>query len=221
MNIILEAVVGSQLYGLQTEDSDEDILGVFIAPNRDILNLQPPKQTYGSVKPDKTYHELEKFMRLASKCNPTVLEILYCPTYNILKEEGRFLITNREYFLSKQYIFDAFGGYAKQQLHKFENRLALDQQGFGPKTSKRYNKHARHMYRLLLEGQQLLKDGEMNPVVTDPERVFAVGQLPFDELKSVYELEIERMQRAYEISKVPDKPNIYMLNEIMWAIRGC
>lgn len=77
------------------------------------------------------------------------------------------------------------------------------------------------MYRLLLEGQQLLKDGEMNPVVTDPERVFAVGQLPFDELKSVYELEIERMQRAYEISKVPDKPNIYMLNEIMWAIRGC
>jgi len=44
-NIILESVVGSIAYGLDTASSDEDVMGVFVAPTSEILSLYEVKVT--------------------------------------------------------------------------------------------------------------------------------------------------------------------------------
>jgi predicted nucleotidyltransferase len=67
-NIILEGITGSVAYGLDTEDSDEDVKGIYVAPTEAVLSLNKPRETFDHTEPDWTYHELGKFMSLAIKC---------------------------------------------------------------------------------------------------------------------------------------------------------
>ena len=64
-DVLLSGVVGSTAYGLATEDSDVDWLGVYAAPTEKILGLHPPQESIVSTAPDITYHEAGKYCRLA------------------------------------------------------------------------------------------------------------------------------------------------------------
>src|SRR5437868_11290114 len=60
-NVILLGVVGSTAYGLDTESSDKDYLGIYQAPTRMLLGLREPAGTYVEHQPDdRTLHELGK-----------------------------------------------------------------------------------------------------------------------------------------------------------------
>ena len=78
-NVLLSGVVGSVAYGLDTEDSDVDRLGVFAAPTERLLGLHPPKPSIVSSKPDATFHEAGKFASLALNVNPTITELMWLP----------------------------------------------------------------------------------------------------------------------------------------------
>jgi uncharacterized protein len=219
MNIILKALVGSHLYGLDTEDSDEDYCGIFVRPLKELLGFGNEEETYVYKNPDTTYHEIKKFMRLAAKGNPTLLEILFCPFshYSISSYEGDLLIMNRESFLSN-HVRDAFGGYSYQQAMKLQNRTKNGMIGFSPRTSKRTEKHARHCFRLLRQGRELMETGTLNPVVKDKDELFEIGKLPVDKI-------IERFTEEYADYKnvksiLPDEPDWNRLNQILLEIRG-
>ena len=96
MKVIMKARVGSHLYGLNTEHSDEDFLGVFIRPTREVLSFFHNEETYVTKEPDTTLHELKKFMYLAAKGNPTILELLFVPEYEVLEYEGHMLLDYRD-----------------------------------------------------------------------------------------------------------------------------
>jgi predicted nucleotidyltransferase len=66
-HIILKALVGSHLYGLENEDSDRDYLGIFMRPLEEILSFGDNNETYVYKNPDTTFHELKKFMWFAEK----------------------------------------------------------------------------------------------------------------------------------------------------------
>jgi predicted nucleotidyltransferase len=164
MKTILKALVGSRAHGLAKPDSDFDWRGVFIAPTSDII-LEPigfqVKDTGwlegkgdGVNKIDDTSYEIAKFLKMAMTSNPSVLEILGSPEYEILTEEGERL---RELFpalWSSKGVLDAFGGYAHNQVKKMME----------DKDGRRWS-YAKHYIRTLIMGIGLLETNEITMVV--------------------------------------------------------
>jgi predicted nucleotidyltransferase len=88
---LLSGIGGSQAYGLDTDQSDFDRYGVFLAPTRSILGIYPIHETLTQTAPDSTMHELGKFVRLAIKANPTILDLLYLEDYEVVHPAGQML----------------------------------------------------------------------------------------------------------------------------------
>lgn len=217
MEIIMKALMGSHLYGLNTPESDKDYLGVFIRPTKEVLSFFHNEETYVTKEPDTTLHELKKFMYLAAKGNPTVLELLFVPEYEILTLPGLMLVKHREDFLSS-HVRDSFGGYAYQQAVKLQKREAEGYVGFGPELKNRYAKHARHCFRLLRQGKELLETGTLNPVLSNPEEYFEIGKLPIEELVAKFTEEYASFKEAKSV--LPDEPNWEKLDNLLLLLRG-
>jgi predicted nucleotidyltransferase len=119
--ILYKHIAGSNLFGLQTETSDLDIHGVYLAPTETLLGLGDRYQEIiQDEKNDVVYHELRKFIDLLCKSNPTMLEMLYVPKDKILGDVHPIIqkiIDNRDMFLTKQ-CFKPFVGYAIEQIKK-------------------------------------------------------------------------------------------------------
>jgi len=145
-NRILEITSGSHLYGTNTEESDEDYLGVFMPPTEYVLGLQSVKEVDLGIASklesgrnskdavDRKLYEFRKFCQLAMANNPNIIEMLFVDEKNIkfVNECGRRLLDIRHLFPSKV-AAKKFIGYAHSQRHKMIvkrdhfNRL---QQGF-------------------------------------------------------------------------------------------
>lgn len=172
MNILLSGIVGSRAYGLDTEDSDTDILGIFACDTRELHGLEPIVDTRVLVNPDSTYHETRKYCQLALKCNPTVTELMWLPEYLRRTDLGAELIGIRRHFLSADYVRNAYLGYATQQFNRLKNR---GDGSFSADTRKRTAKHARHLRRLLYQGTRLYMTGELVIGVANPEAYHEFG----------------------------------------------
>ena len=157
-NMILKGVVGSKAYGLDTPESDTDKMGIFITPTAELLSLRgSPVESVQEHDPDRTYHEVGKFMKMYLAGNPNVLELLWLDDYEIRDPESFFLFTNREAWLSRR-VRDAYRGYAKQQFHRLERKvLELDKRPEG----KSPEKLARHLIRLCQQGAHIWQTGEV------------------------------------------------------------
>jgi hypothetical protein len=213
MNIILEAVCGSIAYGLATPNSDEDLRGVFVAPTEQLLGLRKPAETVDKTNPDVCYHEVEKYMRLCLKCNPSLLEILFMDDYRILTDEGQALIDLRSAFLSNT-VRHAYGGYAISQARR------LNARGDGiwdSDVKNRYAKHGRHCFRLLDQGQQLLETGTLTVRVSNREELFALGELSPLEMVDKFEERFREFNSA--VSILPDHPDFERVNSLLLEIR--
>ena len=130
-NKILEYAVGSHLYGTNTESSDVDYSGVFVAPEEYYLGLQSVEEVDFSVKSknqngknnsdavDRKLYEFRKFVRLSLENNPNVVEQLFVDEKNLLfsNDLGRELLSNRHLFLHRG-LKDKFLGYSFSQKHK-------------------------------------------------------------------------------------------------------
>lgn len=176
-SIILQGVVGSTAYGLDTASSDTDLLGVFQASTDHLLGLSwsTHDETHVSHDPcDSTLHELGKCCRLALAANPTILELLWLSHYRVHSLVGDDLLSLRDAFLSQR-VRQTYGGYATQQLRKLVRRG----DSFSPQTANRTAKRARHLRRLMFQLETLLVDGHPQIMLTDSQRdeCFATGKI--------------------------------------------
>ena len=118
--LLYKYVRGSVAYGINTEKSDEDIGGVYMQPVETLCGLGFDYcDEIRDTKGDMVYFELNKFMRLLLKSNPTVLESLFVDDEFVLYEHPIIteLKKHRERFITKK-CFDSFGGYAVSQIKK-------------------------------------------------------------------------------------------------------
>ncbi len=181
MNILLKGVVGSKAYGLAHEGSDTDRIGVFAADTGGLFSLTPLKDTITTHNPDLTLHEAAKAAKLLMSCNPTLTEILWLPEYEEQSYWGERLVDIRKCFLSEDRVRDAYLGYATQQFRKLEAHGKFN----SDINETRAPKHARHLYRLVLQGYELLSTGELTVRLEDPEACKDFGEFAVTHLDSV------------------------------------
>ena len=151
--VILKVLTGSRAHGLATKESDYDYRAVYVLPTSDILSLgykyKGSSWTEGDQH-DNTAYEIGHFLQLATKCNPTILEMFKAPIIEAT-EEGKKLIELFPYVWNPKQTFDAFVGYGLNQRKKF-----LD------KKDNRQNKFAIAYIRTLFNLIQLLETGTFN-----------------------------------------------------------
>ena len=130
-NLIMKVMVGSHLYGTETENSDKDFMGIFI-PDRDyVLGIKKVEQVEIRTNPtnsghrntsadtDTVLYSLPKFIHLASQNNPNIVELFFAPEKNIVFDTpyGKRLREAYASFISKK-VKHTFMGYAFSQKQK-------------------------------------------------------------------------------------------------------
>lgn len=221
MNLLLEGVVGSVAYGLDTERSDVDYAGIYVEPTTNLLGLHPPSREHATRKgrdgADATYHEVGKAMGLMISCNPTASEVLWLPRYLHATPFGQELVSLRSDFLSATRVRDAFFGYATSQFHRL-----IDRGGPQGAPATRREKHARHTRRVLWQGYELYTTGVLPIRVPDPEAYFEFGRrIAADpearlavELIAEYDAKFDAATPA-----LPDQPNEAPLEDFLQRVR--
>jgi len=135
-NILLEYPVGSHLYGTNTENSDHDYSGIFIAPIDYYFGLKDVREVDFSISSkhengkndkeaiDRKFYEIKRFMKLATDCNPAIIEQLFVPKSLLIHSsiKGKELLDNRKIFLHKG-LYHRFLGYAYSQKKKMIVKL--------------------------------------------------------------------------------------------------
>ncbi|MGP4098855.1 nucleotidyltransferase domain-containing protein [Nonomuraea sp. KM90] len=205
-DVILSVVVGSRAYGLETDASDTDRRGVFVAPTSAFWRLDKPATHRDGPLPEQFSWEVERFCSLALDANPTVLECLWSPIVEVITPAGRRLRDLRGAFLSQR-AHRSFTGYAEAQFR----RLDPDRMNW---------KQAMHMVRLLLSGQHLVREGEpLVGVGAHRERLLAIrrGEVPWGEVdawRAALSAEL-----AAEPSVLPELPDRERVEEFLVGVR--
>src|SRR5688572_28125354 len=115
--VIFGAIVGSHAYGTNVEGSDVDYKWVYVQSPMDLF-INGYKQQVDIGK-DETAFELSRFLELAKKANPTVLELMFSPEDCVIYEHPAWNMVKsmRKSFLTKECKY-SFIGYATSQIEK-------------------------------------------------------------------------------------------------------
>lgn len=131
-NIILLVLGGSRAYGVDDENSDIDIRGITLDCKEDLLGRvfvseNNPHEIIEDKETDTVIYTLSKFIELAAKGNPNILEMLGVREDDILYVSplGRKILDNKHLFYSKKAVY-SLGGFGEMQLRRMENAIAHD-----------------------------------------------------------------------------------------------
>jgi uncharacterized protein len=211
--VIYRCVTGSRAYGLDQEESDTDVRGVFVAPPDLLWSLQGAPEYLEKGRMEEAYWEIRKFCILALKANPNVLECLFSPIVQASTPAGDELLAMRAAFLSR-FVHQTFNGYVLSQFKKLERDLRVAGE---PKW-----KHVMHLIRLLLSGITLLSSGTMEVRVLDHrDRLLAIrrGQVEWDEVEH-WRLDLHsQFDAALTNSPLPEMPDYKRVNQFLLEVR--
>lgn len=209
---LLVGVVGSTAYGLDHDGSDVDLLGTFLADPTSLMGLTQPSETIVTHEPDVTMHELRKLLALALRCNPTVTELLWLDSYEVCSPLGMQVLDIRQSLLSEPLVRSAYLGYAQAQMSKL---LAKTEAGA---ADPRAEKHARHMFRLVEQGTDLLTTGTLTVRVRD--REWYLGTLPGLTAAQVQREFAARICRFSEVQSIlPSAPDVAAAERLLVEAR--
>jgi uncharacterized protein len=233
---ILRTVVGSGVHGIAIEGTDDhDEMGVFIEPAAHVVGLRKPADHYvfrtqpegarsGPGDTDLVMYSLRKYLRLATKGNPTALLPLYAPTdaVLVLHPLGEELRELAPAMLSRQAVH-RFLGYMAAQRERLLGRGRRSSVPNRPELVARYGydvKYASHALRLAYQGLEIAKDARLTLPMPGPQReeVLRVkrGEVPavaevLDRIGAV-QAEVEQLL-ATGRTPLPDEPAIDVISD--------
>jgi uncharacterized protein len=212
--VIYRCVVGSRAFGLQTCESDTDLRGVYLPPAQSHWSLYGVPEQLENEATQETYWELQKFLVMALKGNPNILECLYSPLVEFASPLALELLELRSVFLSKL-VYQTYNGYVLSQF----KRIQADLRNQG----KIKPKHTMHLIRLLLSGIQVLREGIVPVDVCEHrESLLAIkrDEMPWPEIE-VWRLKLhDEFRRAFEGTNLPDRPDYDRVNQFLIRARG-
>lgn len=207
--IIYRCVVGSRAYGLDHDESDTDRRGVYLAPAELQWSLFGAPEQFEDNATQSCYWELQKFLTMALKANPNILECLYSPMVEKTTPLGEEILATRQVFLS-QMIFQTFNGYAMSQFKKIEGDIR--------NSGEVRWKHAMHLLRLLLTGAATLRKGSV-PVRVEAhrDRLLSVkrGEMPWADVDAWRKELHHDFDRALAETTLPERPDYETANRLL------
>ncbi|MCA9154507.1 MAG: nucleotidyltransferase domain-containing protein, partial [Planctomycetales bacterium] len=159
-NVIYQCIIGSHAYGLADSKSDVDRRGCYLPPAELHWSLYGVPEQLECHETQESYWELQKFLVLALKANPNVLECLYTPLVERTTPLADELLSMRSMFLSRL-VYQTYNGYVMSQFKKMQADIRNQGQVKW--------KHVMHLIRLLISGIGVLRDGFV-PVRVDQHR---------------------------------------------------
>jgi predicted nucleotidyltransferase len=93
--VIYRCIVGSRAFGLEHDESDTDVRGVYVAPAELQWSLFGAPEQFEDHAAQACYWELQKFLLMALKANPNILECLYSPIVEKVTPLGEELLAMR------------------------------------------------------------------------------------------------------------------------------
>ncbi|WP_427884762.1 nucleotidyltransferase domain-containing protein [Kribbella sp. GL6] len=210
---IYAAVVGSRAFGLDTEESDTDTRGVYVAPTEAFWSLAKPPTHVDGPEPEWFSWEVERFCELALKSNPNLLEVLHSPLVVRQTPLGEELLELRRSFLS-QLAYQTYSGYVLSQFKKLETDFRRDGT---PKW-----KHVMHLIRLLLSARELLLEATLKvDVGRDRERLLMVkrGELPWNEVERWRLALHQELDEALRRTVLPATPDVATVDSWLRSVR--
>jgi predicted nucleotidyltransferase len=212
-SVIFVCITGSRAYGLERESSDIDRRGIYLAPAALQWSLYGVPEQLEDKSTDECYWELQKFLVLALKANPNVLECLYSPLIEKATPIAEELLSMRDAFLSKL-VYQTYNGYVMSQFKKLEQDLR--------NRGEVKWKHSMHLIRLLLEGISVLREGSLHlRMEQHRSKLLAIrdGELTWTSIDE-WRLRLHReFEQAYGETKLPDRPNYERANAFLIGTR--
>jgi uncharacterized protein len=214
--VVYRVITGSRAYGLDHADSDTDRRGIYVPPATMHWSIYGVPEQLENKQTEECYWELDKFVRLALKANPNVLETLYVPDDCVERCEGVavHLRAERSIFLSRL-VFQTFNGYAISQFDKILADLSRGRE------AKR--KHAMHLIRLLRAGTTALQVGELPVRVRDEHRDEMLGirdgVVPWSEIDILRKRLHREFEAAFSTTRLPERPDFQRANAIVVEAR--
>jgi len=211
--VIYRCVVGSRAFGLAGDDSDTDRRGIYLPPADLQWSLYGAPEQLENEARQECYWELRKFLILALKANPNILECLYTPLVETVTPIAQELLAMRESFLSKL-VYQTYNGYVMSQFKKLEQDLRS--------TGAIKWKHAMHLIRLLMSGVRVMKEGVVPVNVTEHRDLLLAikrGELVWDEVNKL-RLDLHRQfDEAFTNTNLPERPDYERANAFLVSAR--
>jgi len=233
--------MGSVMYGLNTDTSDEDLYGWCIPPKtlvfphlageipgfgKQIQRFEQWQQHHIKFK-EKEYDfqvfSIVKFFQLCLENNPNVIEALYCPIKHILHstEVSKLVRDNRHLFLSKG-VKHKLVGYAYSQLHKMKTKTPEE-------GSNRYEdvqthgfdrKYAYHLVRLVFQCQFILENCDLQFERPDVQYLKAIraGEVSEDDILSLFQEKEKTLEKLYVDSKLQYQPDEAKIKQLLLQV---
>ena len=194
-------------------ESDTDYRGIYLPPADLHWSLYGVPDQLDREETQEQYWELQRFLVLALKANPNVLECLYTPLVERVTPLGQELLQMRGSFLSRL-VFQTYNGYVASQFKKMQADI---------RNQGRVKwKHVMHLIRLLISGVSVLRHGFV-PVRMDEhrEQLLAVrrGELPWEETEK-WRLSLHaQFDQAVQHTKLPERPDYERANGLLIKAR--
>ncbi len=211
--VIYRCVIGSRAYGLDDDQSDTDRRGIYLPPAEMHWSLFGVPEQLENDETQEAYWELQKFIVLALKANPNVLECLYSPIVELLTPLAAELLAMRDVFLSKL-VFQTYSGYVASQFKKMQTDI---------RNQGRIKwKHVMHLIRLLLSGIEVLRQGVvLVDAGADRDRLLSIkrGEMRFAEADA-WRKELQAdFELAFKQTKLPERPDYERANAFLIEAR--
>ncbi len=211
--VIYRCVIGSRAYGLEVDDSDTDRRGIYLPPATSHWSLYGVPEQLEDDATQEVYWELQKFISLALKANPNILECLYSPVVETATPLAEELLEMKDCFLSKL-VFQTYSGYTTSQFRKMQADIRNQGQVKW--------KHVMHLIRLLISGIHVLREGVVS-VRVDEHRDHLLeirqGEWSWDATEA-WRLELQdQFQEAFVQTRLPDRPDYERANAFLIKAR--
>src|SRR5262252_5851438 len=164
--LLFATVSGAHLYGFPSPDSDYDLRGAHILPVREVIGLDPGRETIevsavrDGLEIDLVTHDAKKFFGLLLKKNGYVLEQLFSPLIVRTTPEHQELKAICGGDDQRRLTSAATGVITKHHSHHYFG-FAETQWKLFLKESPRRVKPLLYVYRVLLSGIHLMRSGEV------------------------------------------------------------
>ncbi|NLS91619.1 MAG: nucleotidyltransferase domain-containing protein [Planctomycetaceae bacterium] len=214
--VIYRCVVGSRAYGLDHSESDTDRRGIYVPPADLHWSLYGVPEQLENDESQEVYWEVQKFLVLALKANPNVLECLFTPFVELTTPLSEELLAMRTAFLSRM-VYQTYNGYVMSQFKPMRAHI----RNHGEVKWK----HVMHLIRLLISGTTVLREGFV-PVRVEEHRekllTIKRGGMPWEEVDQWRRSLHEEFDRAFQHTTLRERPdyeksNCFLVKVRRWA----